>query len=81
MGRAKNIMKNAIDIIVEFIGHFSNDERPQFCEGDYGFFHFSTIQGDSLNSILMCTIMEFEEDRMNEKIQKLYDVCNLINTK
>ncbi len=81
LGRAKNVMKNAIDIIVEFMGYFSNDERPQFSEGDDGFFHFSTIQGDSLNSILMCTIMDFEEDRMNEKIQRLYNVCNLINTK
>ncbi len=81
LGRAKNVMKNAIDIMGEFMSCFPNDERPQFCEGDDGFFHFSKIQGDLINTILMCTIMDFEEDKMNEKIQRLYDVCDMINAK
>lgn len=81
LGRAKNVMKNPIDIIAEFMGNFSNNERPQSCDGDEGFFHFSKIQGDALSAILMCTIMTFEEGEMNTKIRKIYDVCKMMNEK
>lgn len=81
LGRAKDIMKNAIDIINEFMSDFGSDEKPRTSEEKEGFYHFGKVQGDSNNVILMCTIMGFEESDINEKIKKIYDGCKKINKK
>ena len=81
LGKAKGVMKNAIDIVYELMDEFSEDAKPQNSENDEGFYHFSKIQGDTNNAILMCTIMSFDKEDMEKRISKLYEVCRNINNR
>lgn len=81
VGRAKDIAKNAIDIIYEFMNEFSTEKKPKDSENKEGFFNWGKIQGDSKNIILMCSAMSFEEEDINRRIQKIYDTCAKLNIK
>ncbi len=80
-GSAKNIMKNASLIAMEFHQMLPAAQNPMYTEGYEGFFHLTDIQGDMVKAQLDYIIRDHDRERFEEKKQLLIRVAEFLNGK
>ena len=80
-GSAKNKMKNASLIAVEFIQMLPPAERPEHTEGYEGFFHLCDIQGDEEHATLNYIIRDHDRVRFEARKEQFQNIGAYLNGK
>lgn len=78
-GSAKNIMKNASTIAMEFHEFLPSDQVPERTEGYEGFIHLTDIRGDVVEASLSYIIRDHDMDLFEEKKNLMIGAANMIN--
>ena len=78
-GAAKNIMKNAATIAMEFHEFLPADQVPEKTDGYQGFIHLTDIRGDTVETRLMYIIRDHDMDLFEEKKQMIRGAASMIN--
>ena len=76
-GTAKNKMRNATKLAMEFNGYLPVEEAPEYTEGYEGFYHLLSLNGDVEQSKAYYIIRDF--DRENFEARK-NNVKNIVKT-
>ena len=66
-GSAKNRMKHAARIAMEFNGMLPVQEKPEYTEGYEGFYHLTQITGDEENATLSYILRDHDGAKLEEK--------------
>ena len=66
-GSAKNVMRNAILMAMEFQAKLPADERPECTEGYEGFYHLCEIKGDVENAEAEYIIRDHDREKFEAK--------------
>ncbi len=80
-GSAKNKMKNAQLIAMEFNSYLPKDQTPDKTAGYEGFFHLTGMSGECENATLNYIIRDHDRDKFEEKKRILTYTAKLINKK
>ena len=80
-GSAKNVMKNALTIGMEFDRLLPHEQRPEFTEGYEGFFHLLSMQGATVGAELNYLIREHDAVLFEEKKELMRAAAAYINAK
>ena len=80
-GTAKNQMKNASLIAMEYASMFPAWERPEHTEGYEGFYHLTHMEGDEEAARLNYIIRDFDKDNFESRKKKANDICEFLNEK
>lgn len=80
-GRAKGKMVNAQLIGIEMQCLLPRDEIPSNTEGEEGFFHLYSFQGSVENTTMVYLIRDHDDEKFQERIQKIKDICDEMNNK
>lgn len=80
-GEAKNKMKNAALIAMEFESCLPQDEKPEHTEGYEGFFHMQHIKGDVEHAELSYIIRDHDKKKFEEKKTLIYAIEKQLNEK
>ncbi len=80
-GTAKNKMKNALGIAVEFAGLLPEAEKPEHTEGYEGFFHLHHVEGDESEASAHFLIRDHDKGRFEERKAYLNRVADFLNGK
>ena len=80
-GSAKDKMKNAQLMAMDFNSLLPSDQTPATTEGYEGFFHLTDMSGDCENAVLYYIIRDHDKNKFEEKKNLFTDVCNSINEK
>ena len=80
-GSAKDVMKNAIRIAMEFDQMLPQDQRPEHTEGYEGFFHLIHFEGEVDETKLVYLIREHDGDKYEEKKTVMTAAAEYINAK
>ena len=80
-GSAKDKMKNAQLIAMEFNSLLPADQRPEHTEGYEGFFHLTDMQGDVEKATLYYIIRDHDFEKFEEKKELLVKVGEKLNEK
>ena len=80
-GSAKDKMKNASLMAMDFNALLPVDEIPAKTEGYEGFFHLIEMSGECENATLVYIIRDHDINKFNDKKALLYDCANKINAK
>ena len=80
-GGAKNRMKNAARIAMEFNGMLPAAEKPEHTEGYEGFYHLCGMQGDEENAQLIYILRDHDGDKLEEKKAFVLRVQDFLNAK
>lgn len=80
-GSAKNKMKNAILIAMEFQNMLPAFENPMYTEGYEGFFHLDAISGDIENTVMDYIIRDHNRKKFEEKKDYIRRVADYLNQK
>ena len=80
-GSAKNQMKNALLIGMEFNGMLPAWETPAHTEGYEGFFHLCSMSGDEENAYLDYIVRDHNMDKFLERKAMLEHITAYLNTK
>ena len=80
-GSAKDKMKNAQLIAMEFNALLPADQRPEHTEGYEGFFHLTDMQGDVEKATLYYIIRDHDFEKFEEKKELLVKVGEKLNEK
>lgn len=80
-GSAKNKMKNAMRIAMEFESLLPADQRPEHTSGYEGFIHLTDMQGDIENAVLRYIIRDHSMEKFNEKKRIMASAAAFINAK
>ncbi len=80
-GSAKNKMKNAQLIAMEYNSYIPKGQTPAETEGYEGFFHLTNMEGDCENATLHYIIRDHDRDKFEEKKRILEYTAKLINKK
>lgn len=80
-GSAKNKMKNAQLIAMEFNSYLPAGQTPADTEGYEGFFHLTNMEGACENATLHYIIRDHDRDKFEEKKRILNYTAKLINKK
>ncbi len=80
-GSAKDVMKNAIHIGMEFNMMLPMEQRPEYTEGHEGFFHLIHFEGEVGESKLVYLIREHDWDKYEEKKVVMMAAAAYINAK
>ena len=78
-GSAKNQMKNASLIAMEFAGMLPAWERPEHTEGYEGFYHLRDMQGDEEYAVLKYIIRDHDAaafERRKETVRRITEYLN-----
>ncbi len=78
-GTAKNIMKNSVDMGVNFCGMLPAFEKPQYTDGREGFFHVTAFHGGIEETTVKLIIRDHSStqfDVRNAYLQKCVDAIN-----
>ena len=78
-GTAKNQMKNASLIAMEFAGMLPAWERPEHTEGYEGFYHLRDMQGDEEYAVLKYIIRDHDAaafERRKETVRRITEYLN-----
>ncbi len=66
-GSAKNHLKNALLIAMEFEGMLPINEKPQFTEKYEGFYHLNDFSGDVENAKMFYIIRDHDREKFEQK--------------
>lgn len=80
-GSAKNVMKNAILIAMEFENDLPVSSRPENTEGREGFYHPDRIEGTVEYTEISYIIRDHDRKEFERKKQFLQDVADFLNQK
>lgn len=80
-GSAKNKMKNASLIAMEFAAMLPPAERPEHTEGYEGFFHLCDMQGDEERAELNYIIRDHDRVRFEARKEQFQDIGAYLNGK
>ena len=80
-GSAKDKMKNAQLIAMEFNALLPADQRPEHTEGYEGFFHLTDMQGDVEKATLYYIIRDHDFEKFEEKKELLVKAGEKLNEK
>ncbi|MDF2632964.1 MAG: peptidase, partial [Caproiciproducens sp.] len=80
-GDAKNKMKNAVLMGIEFNEMLPAQEIPACTEGYEGFHHLSHIEGDEEKAVLRYIIRDHDMDQFKEKKARFEKVTAYLNEK
>lgn len=79
-GEAKNKMKNAIRIAMEFDGMLPGTEKPELTEGYEGFFHLMHFDGGVEETKLSYIIRDHDRERFEGKKSLADNIGRFLNT-
>lgn len=80
-GDAKNKMKNALLLGIEFNSMLPEHEIPAHTEGYEGFHHLSRMEGDEEKTTLRYIIRDHDMDKFKEKKARFEKVAEYLNEK
>ena len=80
-GSAKDKMKNAQLIAMEFNSLLPADQRPDNTEGYEGFFHLTDMEGTVEKATLYYIIRDHDFEKFTEKKEKIVEVGEKLNEK
>ena len=80
-GAAKNKMKNASLIAMEFAGMLPPQERPEHTEGYEGFFHLTDMKGAEERAELHYIIRDHDRVRFEARKEQFQDIAAYLNGK
>ena len=80
-GSAKNKMKNALLMAIEFMNMMPPAETPAHTEGYEGFYHLHAMKGDETESELHFIIRDHDREKFEERKQYLGRVAAYLNGK
>ena len=78
-GNAKNQMKNASLIAMEFAGLLPPWERPEHTEGYEGFYHLTGMSGDVEAAELHYILRDHDRGKLEEKKAMMTAACEMLN--
>lgn len=78
-GAAKDKMKNAQLVAMEFDRMLPADEKPQYTEGYEGFYHLIRMSGEVEKATLTYIIRDHDERRFEEKKERVQKIASLLN--
>ena len=78
-GSAKDIMKNACSIAMEFHEFLPSDQVPEKTEGYQGFIHLTDMHGDVVEAVLNYIIRDHDMDLFREKKKLMEGAAGMIN--
>lgn len=80
-GSAKNQMKNACLIAMEFAGMLPPWERPEHTEGYEGFYHLTEIRGDEELATLYYIIRDHDKDQFEKRKNTVLRIGEYLNSR
>ena len=80
-GSAKNIMRNASLIAMEFAAMLPPQERPEHTEGYEGFFHLTGMSGQEELATLAYIIRDHDRVRFEARKEQFQDIAAYLNDK
>ncbi len=80
-GNAKNQMKNAARIAMEFDALLPPWERPEHTEGYEGFYHLTSMTGDAETAELRYILRDHDAAKLAERKQMMESACAYLNQK
>lgn len=80
-GSAKNRMKNAARIAIEFNGMLPEQEKPEYTDGYDGFYHLNSIQGDEENASMNYILRDHDAQKLEDKKQFMRRVADYLNSR
>ena len=80
-GSAKNQMKNALLIGMEFNGMLPAWETPAHTEGYEGFYHLCEVQGDEELTTLSYILRDHDADKLEQKKETMRRIAAYLNQK
>lgn len=78
-GKSKNVLKNAIQIAMEFHALLPVAQRPEYTEEREGFIHPTRISGQAEHARLDYIIRDHDEALFEQKKQVMRDAADFIN--
>lgn len=78
-GSAKNRMKHAARIAMEFNSMLPEQEKPEYTEGYEGFYHLTQITGDEENAALSYILRDHDGEKLEQKKRFLQRVTEYLN--
>lgn len=79
-GEAKNKMKNAVLMAVDFVSHMPGAETPAHTEGYEGFYHVSDIDGNETKARVAMIIRDHDRAKFEARKQFVERLCNYMNS-
>lgn len=80
-GKAKNKMKNACLILMDFIAHLPESERPATTENREGFYHVIEMKGDVEAASADIFIRDHDRRKFEIRKERLQEIADEINGK
>ena len=80
-GYAKNKMKNALLIAIEFNNMLPQNEKPEYTENYEGFYHLSSIEGNEENAKLEYIIRDHDREKFENKKEFIKNISEFLNKK
>lgn len=80
-GYAKNKMKNAILLAMEFNSMLPKNEKPEYTDNYEGFYHLSYIEGNEENAKLEYIIRDHDREKFENKKEFIKNICEFLNKK
>lgn len=80
-GSAKNQMKNANLIAMEFNGMLPPWETPAHTEGYEGFYHLGSMEGDEERAVLRYILRDHDGDKLRQKKDIMVRIAAYLNAK
>ena len=80
-GSAKNKMKNAMTIAMEFEHLLPVEQKPEFTEGYEGFFHLVGIEGEVEQCEMHYILRDHDSDKLEEKKAAAHAAAAFLNGK
>lgn len=78
-GSAKNKMRNALLVAMEFNAMLPPTETPAHTEGYEGFYHLSSVQGSEESATLQYIIRDHDIDRFAERKARMQAIAAYLN--
>ncbi len=79
-GEAKNKMKNAVLMAVDFVSHMPQAETPAHTEGYEGFYHVSDIDGNETKARVAMIIRDHDKAKFEARKQFIERLCGYMNS-
>lgn len=80
-GDAKNKMKNALLLAIEFNNMLPQNEKPEYTENYEGFYHLSSIEGNEENAKLEYIIRDHDREKFENKKEFIKNISEFLNKK
>jgi len=80
-GSAKNRMKHAARIAMQFNDMLPENEKPEYTEGYEGFYHLCGIQGDEENAQMIYILRDHDGKKLEEKKNFMLRAADYLNAR